>query len=186
MLCCSHVLFVRFPPGIFSPTFKENEDQMSPCGDSHCDPLPRQGSLCVALPSCHFLVSLDPILPREWDTKVWMLLWLVTNAQAGGRESIFPVPQAMGQLGARKLMYECHGRARAQWPNSWGLAAVPGAASAVLQGRSGRVSTDHLEGLCLFLPPLFLLLFQNHPHVPWLFVGKCLLSYMYLFAWGNR
>jgi len=71
-----------------------------------------------------------------------MLLWLVTNAQAGGRESIifpsnFPSHWAAGSQEAKPCApaYEHHRHARVQRLNSWGLAADPWAASAVLWKR---------------------------------------------------
>lgn len=96
---------------------------------------------------CHFLASLNqiPSFLRGWhnaNTKVWMLLWLVTHAQAGGREGIIfpsnsPSHQAAGSRKAKPCSpaYDHCRRAGAWQHNSWGLAAALGAAPAVLRKR---------------------------------------------------
>lgn len=84
------------------------------------------------------------------------MLWLVTNAQAGGRESIvFPVLQVIGQLGTTVGVL---------WEDWSSMAQQLGLAAAheqhLLRSREGvRVRRGPLEGLCLLflpVPALFL------------------------------
>lgn len=49
MFDCFHVLFLHWPIGIFfQQPLKRKKIKMEPCRDTHSNPSPRQGSLCVA------------------------------------------------------------------------------------------------------------------------------------------
>lgn len=129
---------------------------------------------------CHFLVSLNriPSFPRGWDdanTEAWMLLWLVTHAQAGGRESIiFPSNSPSHQAAGSQKAEPC---APAYEQSTTGMLELNGTTAGGWQllcrhhllcfGKGGgSISTNHLEELCLFLLPL--VLFKRCPHLPWL------------------